>query len=60
MGNSAIDELKSTLGIGARANKYRVIINGVLGGPSGKMIDVLAKSASIPGRSFNEIGFAWL
>jgi len=50
-----IDELKSTLGMGARANKYRVIINGVAGGPSGPEVDTLTKSASVPGRSFNEI-----
>ncbi len=55
MSNSAIDKLKSTLGIGARTNKYKVIINGVLGGPSGEIIDTLAKSASIPSVSFNEI-----
>ncbi len=52
---SVIDSLKSTLGIGARTNKYRVIISGVLGGPSGDVVDVLAKSASIPGVSMAEI-----
>jgi len=52
---SVIDELKTTLGMGARTNKYKVIINGVLGGPTGKIVDTFAKSASIPTVSFNEI-----
>jgi len=55
MGNSKISQLKNTLGMGARANKYRVIINGVGGGPSGPMVDTLAKSTAIPGRSFHEV-----
>jgi len=55
MGSSKISSLKSTLGFGARANKYRVIINSVGGGPVGPIVDTLTKSASIPGRSFNEV-----
>jgi hypothetical protein len=55
MSSSKIDALKSTLGMGARANKYRVIINGVGGGPTGPMVDTLTKNASIPGRSFAEV-----
>ena len=55
MGNSVIEELKSTLGFGARTNKYRIIINGVGGGPSGSIIDVFAKNTTIPGRSFPDI-----
>lgn len=53
--SSVINSLKNTLGIGSRANKYRVIINGVGGGPSGEYIDVLAKSTSIPTRSIADI-----
>ena len=56
MGNSQIDSLKKTLGMGARANKYRVTINGT--GTSfafGEEADLLCKSASIPGRSFADI-----
>jgi len=55
MGNSKIDTLKATLGMGARANKYRVIINGVGGGPSGPMVDTLAKNTAIPSRAINDI-----
>ena len=55
MGSSVIDALKNTLGMGARTNKYKVIINGRGGGPSGNIVDVLAKSADIPSRSFTEI-----
>lgn len=52
---SVIDNLKLTLGMGARANKYRVVINGVGGGPFGEYIDILAKSTTIPGRSVADI-----
>ena len=52
---SSIDNLKNTLGMGARANKYRVIINGVGGGPFGEYIDILAKNTTIPGRSVADI-----
>jgi hypothetical protein len=55
MGCSAIDTVKSTLGMGARANKYKVSIVGKGGGPNGNIIDVLAKSASIPSRSTNDV-----
>lgn len=55
MGSSVINTLKQTLGMGARANKYRIIINGVGGGPSGPMVDTLAKSTTIPSRSFHEV-----
>ena len=55
MGSSAIDSVKSKLGMGARSNKYKVIIVGKGGGPNGDIIDVLAKSAAIPGRSTNDV-----
>jgi len=56
MSNSQIDLLKNTLGIGARANKYRVTISGTGKRFSfGKEADLLCKSASIPGRSFADI-----
>jgi hypothetical protein len=55
MGNFKIDDLKNTLGLGARTNKYQIILNGVGGGPSGEQVNTLAKSASIPGRSFAEV-----
>lgn len=56
MGSSQIDALKTTLGIGARANKYRVTINGTgTNFAFGEEADLLCKSASIPGRSFADI-----
>lgn len=55
MGSGKIDILKNTLGMGARANKYRIIINGVGGGPSGSKADTLAVSTTIPGRAFHDI-----
>lgn len=50
-----LEDLKSTLGLGARANKYKIILNGVGGGPEGAMVDTLAKSTAIPSRSFADI-----
>lgn len=52
---SIIDSLKNTLGLGARSNRYRIILNGVGGGPNGEYIDVLAKNTTIPGRSVADI-----
>ena len=54
MANSAITSLKSTLGMGARANKYRVNIAGS-GGVTGPFVDILCKSTAIPGRAFHDI-----
>ena len=54
MSNSAITGLKTTLGMGARANKYRVDISGS-GGVRGAFVDVLCKSTAIPARAFNDI-----
>jgi len=56
MGNSQIQLLKKTLGIGARSNKYRVTING--NGKNfavGEMGDILCKNTTLPGRSFADI-----
>ena len=56
MSSSVIQSLKTTLGMGARANKYRVTINGT--GDKfavGEIGDILCKSTTIPGRSFADI-----
>lgn len=53
--SSVIDSLKTTLGLGARANKYRIIINPKGGGPSGAFVDTLAKNTTIPARGFADI-----
>ena len=52
---SVLSDLKQALGIGARTNRYRVIIDGVLGGPSGNVVNTLAKETTIPEVSFNDI-----
>lgn len=52
--SGVINDLKQTLGMGARANKYKVIINGK-SGVGGQIIDVLCKNTVVPGRSFNDI-----
>jgi len=50
-----LDDLKKTLGMGARSNKYKIILSSPSGGPDGEEINTLAKSTTIPGRSFNDI-----
>ena len=54
MPNSAIQELKNKLGMGARTNKYRIMMSG-LKGVDDIMVDTFAKSTAIPGRSFADI-----
>jgi hypothetical protein len=51
----SIQSLKSTLGMGARTNKYRIILNAPGGGPTGPSVDILAKSATMPGRGFADV-----
>jgi len=50
--SSKIQELKNTLGIGARSNKYRIIINQM---EFSENVDILCKSSSLPGKSFADI-----
>ena len=50
-----INELKRTLGVGARANRYRVIIPSKGNGPDSSLINILVKGASFPSRSFADI-----
>ena len=54
MSSSVIQQLKTQLGMGARANKYRIILAG-LKGVDDIMVDTFAKSTAIPGRSFSDI-----
>jgi hypothetical protein len=53
---SNLNKLKNALGIGARANRYQVLINST--GKHfafGEEADLLCKSTTIPGRSFADI-----
>ena len=50
-----IKKLKGTLGIGARNNNYRVILNSKGSGPDNETVDTLIKSISLPGVSTNDI-----
>ena len=54
MASSVIQELKNKLGMGARANKYRIIMSG-LKGVEDVMVDTFAKATAIPGRSFADV-----
>lgn len=49
-----INELKHTLGWGARANKYKVIMNGKAG-VDNFMVNTFVKSATMPGRAFADV-----
>lgn len=53
-GDKTLSTLKSRLGLGARTNKYKVLINPIAGG-SAEMLNTLVKSASIPSRSFTDV-----
>jgi len=57
--STKIKELKSTLGIGARANQFRIMIAapaGISDGPDDdNNIDTLCKGTSIPGKTMGEI-----
>ena len=55
MSNSMLNKLKSTLSMGARANKYRVMVDGKGGGPSGESIDTLCKGGAIPAKTMGTI-----
>jgi len=49
--NKRINQLKATLGHGARANKYRVVVSIPKSSGSSEDVDVLAKTATVPERT---------
>jgi len=52
----SLNTLKSKLGMGARSNKYRIIMSGIQDASLDTIkIDTLAKSTIIPQKSFHEI-----
>lgn len=52
----SLQKLKSTLGMGARANKYRITFGGApVTLPSGDIIDTLCKGGSIPAKTIGTI-----
>jgi len=53
--SSAINNLKTTLAMGARANKYRVQIAAPLGPTDDTIIDTLCKGGDIPGKTIGQI-----
>ena len=56
MGNSEIQKLKRTLGMGARSNKYRIMIPKLSEfGISNEMPDILVKNTTMPGKSFTDV-----
>jgi len=55
MASSKVQELKSTLGLGARANKYRVMLAAPVGPKDDKKIDTLCKGGPIPAKSIGQI-----
>jgi len=55
MANSTIQNLKNTLGIGARSNRYKLILNSKGGGPGNNIVNTLVKGANIPGKEFADV-----
>jgi hypothetical protein len=49
-----LSELKHTLGIGGRTNKYKVVMNGKTN-VDNFTVNTFVKSATIPGRSFADV-----
>jgi len=52
--SSAINSLKRNLGMGARTNRYKIILVSPTFQNS-EILDVMAKEANLPGRSFNDV-----
>jgi len=55
MANSKLNELKNTLGMGARVNKYKVMLAAPVGPNDDVKIDVLCKGSSIPAKTIGQI-----
>ena len=53
--SSQLKKFKSSLQIGARTNKYKIMMNSKGGGPDNEITDILAKSVSLPGMTSNDI-----
>lgn len=52
----AIDKVKTAVGAGARANKYKVIINGISGvSINAEQGDLLCKATNFPGATIGQI-----
>jgi len=48
-----LNELKNQLGLGARTNRYKIIINGK-NGFEGKILDTLCKTTTMPSKSLSD------
>jgi len=55
MASSKLQELKTTLKMGARGNKYRVMIAAPVGPTDDFLIDTVCKGASIPAKTIGQI-----
>ena len=55
MASSKLQQLKNTLGMGARGNKYRVMLAAPTGPTSDRLIDTLAKGGAIPAKTIGTI-----
>jgi len=50
-----LDDLKTNLGMGARGNKYKVMIAAPVGNSDDAIIDTICKGASIPAKTMGQI-----
>lgn len=55
MASSKLQELKTTLAMGARGNKYKVMLAAPVGPQDDFLIDTLAKGGAIPAKSMGQI-----
>jgi hypothetical protein len=55
MASSTLESLKNKLGMGARANRYMVMISAPVGPSDDITIDTLCKGGSIPGKTIGQI-----
>jgi len=55
MASSKLQELKTTLSMGARGNKYKVMLSAPIGPTNDLLIDTVCKGGSIPAKTIGQI-----
>jgi len=55
MASNPVQDLKTKLAVGARPNKYRIMLAAPVGPTDDSLLDVICKGASIPGKTIGTI-----
>jgi len=55
MASSKLQELKTTLAMGARGNKYKIMLSAPVGPTDDVLIDTVCKGGSIPAKTIGQI-----